>query len=350
MIKYLMHAFAFALLGLSMSSKVIAADDEAQLATELVNPGYEEKPSWFKNSFMDIREDIDEATAANKRLMLYFYQDGCPYCAKLLRDNFGQEDIAEKTRQYFDTIAINMWGDREVVDLAGDDTTEKSFAKSLKVQFTPTLLLLDEAGHTVIRINGYYAPHKFYAILDYVGLKLEKQLAVREYLAKQIPVAAIGKLHRQAEYIQPPHLLRDVQRRNGRPVLVFFEQRQCRVCDELHTDILLREESLELLGNFDIALVDIWSNESLQKLDGVTSTAKQWASELAIQYAPTMVFFDEAGREVIRIEGYFKAFHIQSTMDYVSSKAYLRESEFQRYLGARADALRAQGIQVDLME
>ena len=95
-----------------------AAEGEG-LDEGMTNPGYHDKPDWFKLSFLDIREDINEAAQQNKRVMLYFYQDGCPYCAKLLQDNFGQKEIAEKTRNKFDVIAINMWGDREVTDLKG---------------------------------------------------------------------------------------------------------------------------------------------------------------------------------------------------------------------------------------
>ena len=62
------------------------------------------EPAWFKESFLDIREDIAEATTTGRRVLLYFYQDGCPYCAKLLNDNFGNREIAEKTQQGFDVI------------------------------------------------------------------------------------------------------------------------------------------------------------------------------------------------------------------------------------------------------
>jgi thioredoxin-related protein len=114
------------------------AAHEAQLKDGMVNPGYQDKPAWFKASFLDIREDIVEATADGKRLLLYFYQDGCPYCAKLSNDNFGNRAIAEKTQQSFEVIAINMWGDREVTDVQGSSTTEKGFAATLRVQYTPT--------------------------------------------------------------------------------------------------------------------------------------------------------------------------------------------------------------------
>ncbi len=95
----------------------------------MVNPGYEEKPDWFKLSFLDLREDVREASAAGKRVLLYFYQDGCPYCAKLLRDNFGQREIAEKTRSHFDVIAINMWGGREVTNMQREDHHRKGIRR-----------------------------------------------------------------------------------------------------------------------------------------------------------------------------------------------------------------------------
>ena len=105
-------------------TKIVATES---IQSDLVNPGYHEKPIWFKESFLDLREDVEEAKENNKRVLLYFYQDGCPYCAKLLQDNFGQKKLADKTQMYFDVIAINMWGDKEVVDLQGVSTTEKKF-------------------------------------------------------------------------------------------------------------------------------------------------------------------------------------------------------------------------------
>jgi len=314
----------------------------------LANPGYHEQPSWFKNSFLDMREDVAEATAAGKRLVLYFYQDGCPYCKKLLEVNFAQRDIVQKMRANFDVVAINMWGDREVADFAGRSTTEKAFAQDLKVMFTPTLLFLDGKGNVVLRTNGYYPPHKFRTVLDYVAGHMEGTMSYRDYYARVDPEPARGELHRDPSYLQPPYRLD--RRGDGRPLLVLFEQKDCAACDELHLDILKRPQSRALLSRFDVVLLDMWARTPVRTPAGVQTDAAGWARTLKIQYAPSMVFFDAEGREVFRAEGYLKAFHTQSVLDYVASGAYREQPNFQRYIDARADRLRRQGVHIDLMK
>jgi len=323
---------------------------EASLEPGMSNPGYHEKPQWFKDSFLDLREDVDEAAEADKRVILYFYQDGCPYCAKLLNDNFGNRDISLKTQKGFEVIAINMWGDREVVDLQGNTVTEKQFAETLRVQYTPTLLMMDELGKVLLRINGYFAPHKFSAALDFVAGKYEKQMAFREYYAKASPIKASGKLHGLAESLSVPLRLKDSRQESHRPLLVMFEQKTCKECDELHEDILKRPLVAYALTNLDVAIVDIWSNEKLQTPDGREMAVKDWVKELDIKYAPSLVFFDLKGAEVFRTEAYLRTFHTHGAIDYVVSGAYRAQPNFQRYLKRRTDALHARGFEVDLLQ
>ena len=105
-----------------------------------------EHPAWFKDSFLDFEEDVQEAASRNKRVMLYFHQDGCPYCSKLVTDNFSQQDIVETMQASLESVAINMWGDREIVTIDGTPYTEKTLAAALRVNYTPTLIFLDEQG------------------------------------------------------------------------------------------------------------------------------------------------------------------------------------------------------------
>ena len=74
----------------------------------------------------------------------------------------------------------------------------------------------------------------------------------------------------------------------------------------------------------------------------------KWAASLKLTYVPSMLFFDDRGREVFRIEAYLRPFHLASALDYVASSAYRAEPSFQRYLQARAERLRERGASVEM--
>lgn len=339
------------LIGLLMSLTLtsIFAEPTQGLTSDLVNPGYHQKPDWFKESFLDLQEDINEAKANNKRVLLYFYQDGCPYCAKLLQDNLGQKRISDKTRKHFDVIAINMWGDKEVTTLSGKNTTEKRFSEAMKVMYTPTLVFLTEKGQVALRVNGYYAPNKFESALDYNRLHLEQKVSFRDYYRKQPGLKGSGKLNQQSFILKPPYNLQRLLK-DKKPLMILFEQKKCRDCDEMHGDSLKRKETLQQIKRFNVVRLDMWSNNSLVNFDGKTISAKKLAQNLNVLYSPSIIFFDKKDKDVFRIEAYLKSFHLQSVMDYVASGAYKSQPNFQRYISQRAADLESSGVHVDLMK
>jgi thioredoxin-related protein len=156
---------AYTVLGALCIALASAAGTNAQAAGA---PPEIQVPAWFKISFLDLPEDIREAVTAKKRVMIYFGQNGCPYCKQLMIVNFTQADIVAKLRRNFDLIEINILGSREVGWVDGVTRTEKDFARFLKISYTPTLLVIDERGGILLRISGYYPPAPFNATLDYV--------------------------------------------------------------------------------------------------------------------------------------------------------------------------------------
>src|SRR6266849_8590797 len=142
-------------------------------SAQTASPHAIEVPAWFSETGLDLREDARDAAKEGKRLMIYFGQDGCPYCKALMQTNFTQPRIVQKTRSKFVALALNIWGDRQVTGLDGRAVPEKEFARAMRVQFTPTVLFLDESANEVARLNGYYPPHRFEAALDYVAARLE---------------------------------------------------------------------------------------------------------------------------------------------------------------------------------
>lgn len=304
-----------------------------------------EIPGWFKESFLDLSDDVAEARQNNRRLMIYFHQDGCPYCAELVNNNFSQKSTVDYMKKHFDAIHINMWGDREIVHVDGKSYTEKDLAAALKVWFTPTLLFFNENGKVILRINGYYPPQKFVTVLEYVAQKNETKESFRSYSARVSKPPVRGKLHAAPYFEKPPHNLARLGK--NKPVVVFFEQKDCPACDAMHNDILNDGPTSDQLEKFTAVQMDMWSKDKITLFDGSTSTMGDWANKLGISYAPSAVLFDN-GKEVIRIEAFLKGFHVQSILEYASSGAYKTETSLQRFIQKRAERIIEQGHEVDL--
>lgn len=170
------------LFGLLLSISTLFANEPKDQRAEFLGAVDTIYPEWFKVSFMELEEDVAEAAAEGKRLMILFHQDGCPYCNAFIEKNLAQKDIEDTLKEKFDVIEINMWGDREVVSIDGKTFTEKEFAQALSVQFTPTVLFLTEQGELSLRLNGYYGPDRFRHVLDYVSNKMESTQSFTDYL------------------------------------------------------------------------------------------------------------------------------------------------------------------------
>ena len=305
-----------------------------------------EPPAWFTPSFLDLPDEVAAAKQERKRLMLYFGQDGCPYCRQLMDVNFSQKAIVDKTREHFRAIAFNIWGDLEVTTVDGRRMTEKQFARHLGVQFTPTLLFLDEQGGVALRMNGYYPPHEFDAALDYVAGRMEKKIAFADYLKSKSKPAARATLNPASFFLAAPYDLRRTP--GGKPLAVLFETSQCAQCDEMHSVAFKRQGVLAELAKFDVVRLSFSKAEALTALDGSKTDSAAWGKALGVGYVPAIVLFDASGREAFRTEAYLRPFHLAGALEYVSSGAYKREPSFQRFLQSKADDMRDRGERVDL--
>jgi thioredoxin-related protein len=298
-------------------------------------------PKWFTESFLDFRDDVRDAARDGKRVMVYFGQDGCPYCKALMKVDFGDPDIVAKTRARFVAIALNIWGDRETTWVDGRTLREKDLARALGVQYTPTLLFLDERGGVALRLNGYHPPASLRIALDYASLERPRE-SFTDYLARRAAQArkpAQGAPSSLAS--AAPDLPRLLAR--GKPVLVLYEYDGCADCAEMRRDGFSRPEVRALLERFSLVRLDLAGKRQVVTPDGRTTDERKWARELQVAYAPTLLFLDARGHEAFRSEGYLRPFHLASTLDYVASGAYKGEPSFQRYLQKRGDALRAAG-------
>lgn len=180
--------FAAAAIALLLALPVHAAD-----VAPLGDDGLH-KPTWLRDTFKDMREDLAEANAEGKRLLIIFEQRGCIYCTKMYEEVFPQPEIDALIRDNYFVVQMNLFGDVEVTDLDGETLPEKDMAMKWGVMFTPTMIFLPEKvseGQTVseaavAKMPGAFGKGTTAALLTWVkdheyenGENFQKYLAAR---------------------------------------------------------------------------------------------------------------------------------------------------------------------------
>ncbi|NCA68800.1 MAG: thioredoxin [Sphingobacteriia bacterium] len=299
-----------------------------------------EQPDWFKASFLDLSQDLAEAMSAGKRgLIVYFGQPNCAYCHKLLNENFSLPDVLDYTQRHFDLVGLDIWGEREVITIDRQILTEREFSLREETNFTPSLLFYDSDGRLALRLRGYYPPYQFRAALEFVADGHYQRETFRDYLARgdDRMVFEPGELNEQSFFAKPPYNL-DRRIASERPLAVFFEQSDCHACDVLHGQALREPAIQRQFLALDTVQLDMWSEVPVITPSGERTTARDWAAALGLFYAPSILFFDEHGEEVLRVDSVVRFYRLDNVLHYVVSRAYRSES-FAAWRDARSSAI-----------
>ena len=299
--------------------------DDTMLPEEL------EYPDWFKLSFGDLREDITEAREAGKfGIIVYYGQKRCAYCEQFIEQDLGATDIATYLQKYFDIIPIDIWGIQEITDADGKVYTERELSLRYKTNFTPSLIFYDIEGKPVFKLRGFHPPYSFRAALKYVVEGFYYKESFRDYLARAEP----GKFFltegmNERDFFEPPPYNLKKHLQNGKPMAVFFEHGECHTCDLLHGTPLNDKDTLEEIQKMTAIQLNMWSDIPVTTPAGKKTTARQWADELQLFYAPSLIFFDSNGNEIIRIDSVVQFYRLWGVLNYVSERGYLTEPNYQ---------------------
>lgn len=290
-----------------------------------------EMPDYFKDSFLDFREDAEEAADAGKHMLVFVDIKGCPYCAKMLKDNFktakkkgGNSEFIEEN---FDSIHLNILGSRKVAFNKETEVTESDLAKALEVNFTPTLLFMDASNKVVARVNGYRSPREFKQVLNYVKEKAYEKTDFPSYRAKHLTESVYTLLdHKNFTQIS------DFQKalKTDKPLAILFEDKTCDECDRFHKEVLDLSETKALMKQFNFVRLDALSDKELIDTDGNKTTAQAWLKKAGISYRPTVLFYSE-GKQIEKLTGLIKSFHFQQLLSYVANKKYNEFSNWVDY-------------------
>jgi len=299
-------------------------------------------PAWFKPSFFDFREDVEEARKANKHVLLFLHLDECPYCARMLQENFVEGDNRAFLQKHFDVIGVNVRGASEVKWFDGKTYTEQSFSRMLKTIGTPTLVFLGANGDLVLKLSGYRNPATLRGALEYVQSAAYRSQPFAAYAAAR---------ERPAVYALRGHpLFAKVSDFKGyrKPLAILFEDRGCMDCARFHEKTLDHPDVMAELRKFLFVRLDTDSSATVVDLAGKSVTPAQWARALGLANRPAFVLYNE-GREIARGDGILYHYHFKERLRYVSGGHYQRYSP-SAYSAARRKELLEQGVNIDYSE
>lgn len=300
-------------------------------------------PAWFKSSFLHFQDDVVEARQQGKHILVFLHLNDCPYCAKMLKENFTQGPRRDFIQKHFDVIGVNIRGATEVHWIDGKTYTENSLSGHLGAIAIPTIVFLDLDGKKVLQLNGYREPRAFGYVLEYIQEKRYRQESLTAYLDARAKPAVYTLLdHPQFSKVRD---FKDYRK----PLAVLFEDRHCGECARFHERVLHHPNVLPEMTKFLFVRLDTDSPEPVVGPDGQSRTARQWATELGLSYRPGMVLFDD-GREITRMDGRLYHFHFAQMLGYVSGRQYELYPSLPAYSAVRRQQLLEQGVYIDYME
>ena len=290
-------------------------------------------PNWFKPTFWELNDDINEAVKAGKiGIMIDASEENCTYCIAFIERSLNDPVIQKRFRKNFDALGLEVIGDTRIHDVDGKTYSVKNFLHKYKAYVTPTLLFFGKDGKLLLKITGYYSPEKFSQVLDYFKSGQYKKQSWRDYYAERNDKGSAGIVY-DAEIFQmkPGNLARNKSAAR-RPLMVLFEKPGCNDCKRLHDKVLSAQTTRNWIKRFDAVQVNAEDGRSMLVTPaGHETTARAWAASLDIAYYPAFVFFDEAGNEVFRIDTYTRNVRLENSMSLVLNKGYVNELQLQRW-------------------
>jgi len=292
-------------------------------------------PAWFKESFLDLRDDLREAQAADKRgVIVFFSQKNCQHCQAFLDTTLKEPDIVERVQKKYDVIGLDIFNDVEVTDIDNTKKPIKEFAETEKARFTPTLVFFGVEKKRLVRIVGFYPPERFRKVLDYIDGDHFHAQTLSEFMqtATRAPVKIKPLAIDHTLFTKPPYDLQAAARLTKKPVLVVFAAADCAACTRLNERVLSDPEIRGLMSQYHAVQLD--RNDREMKLTGPKGqsiTPYQWTQQLQLAYEPSILFFDSNGAEVHRLDSEVGRYRVRGSLEYVLAQGYKKYSQYQRW-------------------
>jgi thioredoxin-related protein len=129
------------------------------VSAEVGDDGLHKEP-WMRDTFKDLREDLDEANAEGKRFAVMIEQRGCIYCRKMHEEVYVDPELSDFIADNFFVVQLNLHGSDTATDFDGQEMAQSDLMRKWGILFTPTVIFFPEEVP-----EGVQAPQAAVAIM-----------------------------------------------------------------------------------------------------------------------------------------------------------------------------------------
>ena len=250
---------------------------------------------FFAQTFGDLPEELEDARRAGKLgLVLFFEQEGCPYCERMMKSILNQPAVQDWYRQRFVSLAVDISGDVELRDVDGVTLPSKIFAEHRLVKTTPTILFLDLSGAEVYRrVTMASGPEEFMLMGQYVADRRYVDTAWRDYAAEHPDVVNSATVPQVLDLREEGAAAAS----GGVTLLLAVTREGCSYCAKLRTEILSPMiRGGEYAQKLRIREMMMEPDEPVVDFDGSTTSTAEVAARYGVRITPTVLLLNADGR------------------------------------------------------
>jgi thioredoxin-related protein len=266
-----------------------------QLAAEDPPATRDPRAYFFAQTFGDLPEELEEARESGKfGLMLFFEQEGCPYCERMMKTILNQPGVQDWYRERFVSIAVDINGDIELRDVDGISLPSKVFAEHRRVKTTPTISFIDLTGAEVYRrVTMVSGVDEFLRMGEYVARGHYTDTAWKDYAAQADEARAPATVPLAHDFSE----LRATAEAGGLKLLLAVTREGCPYCAQLRREILA---PMILGGEYSgrVLIREMMMEPDTPAVDfaGHDTTTSAMAARYDLSITPTVILLSPAGR------------------------------------------------------
>jgi thioredoxin-related protein len=249
---------------------------------------------FFSPSFGDLPDELAEAREAGKLgLLLFFEQEGCPYCERMLKTIFNQAEVQDWYRERFVSIAVDINGDVEMRDVDGITLPSKVFAEHRRIKTTPTLSFIDLGGAEVHRrVTMVSGPREFMLLGQYIADGRYADTSWKDYAAEHPDVVNSATVQQVVDF----RLEAAAAAASGVNLLLAVTREGCSYCAQLRREFLgPMIRSGEYVDKVRIREMMMEPDTAIRDFSGELTTTAGIAARYGVSITPTVLLLDASG-------------------------------------------------------